>query len=108
MTLARRQATTSHAVPFPFGVFPVAASYLPPRGYQPLGYGAFSAFRTLSRPSSAHHLPALFHAGPALGVYPSGSFAIRGAIDSFEPLALLWLAYWSHTAFVVAAFRQNT
>jgi hypothetical protein len=41
-----------------------------PRGYQPPGYAAFSAFRTLPRPSSARHLPALFHAGPAHGVLP--------------------------------------
>jgi len=39
-------------------------------------YGAFSAFRTLSRPSSFRYLPALFHAGAALGVSPRGPFLL--------------------------------
>jgi hypothetical protein len=34
------------------------------------GSGASSAFLTLARLSSAQHLPALFHAGPARGVSP--------------------------------------
>jgi hypothetical protein len=40
---------------------------------------ALSAFRTPSGPFSARDLPALFHAGPALGVRPSGSISTRRA-----------------------------
>jgi hypothetical protein len=39
-------------------------------GVPALGSVASSAFLTLSRPCSARHLPALFHAGAALGVLP--------------------------------------
>lgn len=52
----------------PLRRFPVRGQPLSSRGYQPPGSGASSAFRTLSRLSSAHELPALFHAGPVLGV----------------------------------------
>jgi len=54
----------------PLRRFPVRGQPLSSRGYQPSGSGAFSAFLTLSRLSSAHELPALFHAGPVLGVLP--------------------------------------
>jgi len=43
-----------------------------PEGNQPLGPVAPSAFLTLSRLFSSRCLPALFHAGPAHGVFPSG------------------------------------
>jgi hypothetical protein len=56
---------------FPFDVFPTSGSHLSPRGNHPLGYVAFSAFLTLSRLCSTRGLPAMFHAGPALGVSPS-------------------------------------
>jgi hypothetical protein len=55
----------------PLRRFPNNGQLLTPEGYQPSGYVAFSAFLTLSRLSSARRLPALFHAGPALGVLPS-------------------------------------
>jgi hypothetical protein len=54
----------------PLRRFPVRGQPHSSRGYQPPGSGAFSAFLTLSRLSSAHGLPALFHAGPVLGVLP--------------------------------------
>jgi hypothetical protein len=41
---------------------------------RPPGSVPFSAFLTLSRFCSAHHLPALFHAGPAHGVSLQGRF----------------------------------
>ena len=66
-----------------------AATHL--KGYQPLSFGAFSAFHTLSRLSSARRLPALFHAGSALGVSPSGSFHSRSKSSFrtlFYPLAV--------------------
>jgi len=47
------------------------------------GSGASSAFRTLSRLSSDHDLPALFHAGPAHGVHPSG---FRTGCRAWSPL----------------------
>jgi hypothetical protein len=65
-----RAATASFAVSFPFDVFLVGGSHLSPKGYHPLGYVASSAFHTLSRSFSALYLPALFHAGPVLGVSP--------------------------------------
>jgi hypothetical protein len=43
-----------------------------------LGLVASSAFRTLSRLCSNRCLPALFHAGPALGVLPSGLISLAG------------------------------
>jgi hypothetical protein len=55
---------------FPYDVFPVVGSHLPPEAYHSSGYVASSAFRTLSRLFSARYLPALFHAGPAHGVSP--------------------------------------
>jgi hypothetical protein len=61
-----------------------AATYLP--RLPALGYGAFSAFLTLSRPSSAPCLPALFHAGPALGVFPFRADSTREAFHSLECL----------------------
>jgi hypothetical protein len=39
-----------------------------------LGSVTFTAFLTLSRFYSARHLPALFHAGPALGISLQGRF----------------------------------
>jgi len=44
---------------------------------------SLSAFRTLSGPYSARYLPALFHAGPAHGVHPSGSISTRRAVRPF-------------------------
>lgn len=41
---------------------------------------ALSAFLTLSGPYSARNLPALFHAGPVLGVPPSRAHPTRGAV----------------------------
>lgn len=64
------------------------ATYLP--RLPALGYGAFSAFLTLSRLSSAQILPTFFHAGPVLGVSPSGPYF---ACRAFRPLGrhtLLW------------------
>jgi hypothetical protein len=61
------------------------------RGYHSSGYVASSAFRTLSRLFSARGPPALFHAGPALGV-----FSLQGPSASVERFAfsgissLLW------------------
>lgn len=55
----------------PFGVFPERGSHSP-RGYQPR-VRALSAFLTLSGLFSASPLPALFRAGPALGVSPFGA-----------------------------------
>jgi hypothetical protein len=57
------------------------------------GPSAFPAFRTLSRPSSARCLPALFHAGPAHGVNPSGPISTRRALQSFDRPTLLGLAH---------------
>jgi len=54
---------------FPFDVFPASGSYLFLEGTS-LQVRALSAFLTLSGLSSARGLPALFHAGPALGVFP--------------------------------------
>jgi hypothetical protein len=61
----------------PLRRFPSCGQSLTSRGYHFPGYVAFSAFLTLSRPFSTHCLPALFHAGPALGVSPSGSLTPR-------------------------------
>lgn len=44
-----------------------------------LEYCALSAFLTLSGPYSTRYLPALFHAGTALGVLPSRVHPTRGA-----------------------------
>jgi len=54
---------------FPFDVFPATGSYFFLEGTS-LQVRALSAFLTLSGLSSARGLPALFHAGPALGVLP--------------------------------------
>jgi hypothetical protein len=71
----------------PLRRFPVRGQPLTSRGYQPPGYGAFSAFLTLSRLSSAHGLPALFHAGPVLGVLPSRvDFRSRSRVLFRKPL----------------------
>jgi len=71
----------------PLRRFPVRGQPLSSRGYQPPGSGAFSAFLTLSRPSSAHGLPALFHAGPVLGVLPSrADFHSQSRTFSRRPL----------------------
>lgn len=53
---------------------------------------ALSAFRTPSGPFSARDLPALFHAGPALGVHPSGSISTRRAVHPLGCRALSRLA----------------
>jgi hypothetical protein len=58
-----------------------------PQAFQFLGFGTFSAFLTLSRSSSAHHLPALFHAGPALGVTPfRADFLLRSCTFFRTPM----------------------
>jgi hypothetical protein len=77
---------------FPFGVFPTMGSHKSLRVPAP-GSGAFPAFHTLTRPSSAHCLPALFHAGPAHGVHPSGPISTRRAVQSFDRPTLLGLAH---------------
>jgi len=53
-----------------------------PWGYQPQ-VRALSAFLTLSGPCSARSLPALFHAGPALGVH-----SLQGRSPPAEPCDL--------------------
>ena len=73
----------------PLRRFPDNGQLHTPEGYQPSGYDAFSAFHTLSRLSSTRCLPAIFHAGPALGVSPSGSILTPGAIHSLELLSPL-------------------
>jgi hypothetical protein len=55
---------------FPLRRIPNCGQPLGSRSNQLPGYGASSAFRTLSRLFSALSLPALFHAGPVLGVLP--------------------------------------
>lgn len=72
----------------PFDVFPVAGSHFFP-GLPLPGYGAFSTFRTSSRPSSTRYLPALFHAGPTLGVPPRRAFSAGRAVDPLGPRFLL-------------------
>jgi hypothetical protein len=66
----------------PSDVFPVRGSHSP-WGYQPQ-VRALSAFLTLSGPYSASHLPALFHAGPALGVSPFEAKSTRRAVRPLE------------------------
>jgi hypothetical protein len=84
-------ATSSLAVlsPSTFSRYRVATN---PEGYQFLGYDALAAFRTLSGLYSTQHLPALFHAGTALGVPtlqglipPAGRYVLSNAHS------LLWL-----------------
>ena len=90
----------------PFGVFLPTGSHSP-RGSALWVTGAFPAFHTLSRLSSTHYLPALFHAGPALGVSPSGSISLvkHSALSSI--FTLLWLANLAVTAPTVS-FLTNT
>jgi hypothetical protein len=56
-----------------------------------LGSVTFSAFLTLSRSSSARHLPALFHAGPAHGVSLQGRFPPAEQYVLSNAGTLLWL-----------------
>jgi hypothetical protein len=93
--------TASLAVSFPYDVFPDMGSHIPPRVYHARGYGAFSAFLTLSRLSSAHDLPALFHAGPVLGVFPSGPFCAHRAFRPLERDALLWFTQLAATLVLI-------
>jgi len=72
----------------PLRRFSTMGSYLLPK-LPASGYDAFSAFLTLSRPFSTHCLPALFHAGSALGVltlqgrFPlTERYAVSGALPS--------------------------
>jgi hypothetical protein len=70
----------------PLRRFPGAGQPLIP-GIPLPGYGASSAFLTLSRLSSAQHLPALFHAGPALGVAPfKAEFHLQSRTFSRRPI----------------------
>jgi len=89
----------------PLRRFPDSGQPLTPEGYQPSGYGAFSAFLTLSRPSSARCLPALFHAGPAHGVSPSGPLSPteRAILSDVSPL--LRLVRFAATASSAQAHR---
>jgi hypothetical protein len=59
---------------------------------RPLGSVTFSAFLTLSRSCSAHHLPALFHAGPAHGVSLQGRFPPAEQCVLSNVRTLLWLS----------------
>jgi hypothetical protein len=71
---------------FPFGVFPVPGSNQS-GGNQPPGLVTLTAFRTLSGPCSTRYLPALFHAGTALGVSTlQGSSRPRSRTPSRTPL----------------------
>jgi hypothetical protein len=78
----------------PLRRLPVRGQPLSSRGYQPPGSGASSAFRTLSRLSSAHGLPALFHTGPVLGVPALQGLSPPAELSLLsKDLALLRLAY---------------
>jgi hypothetical protein len=76
---------------FPFGVLTMMGSHSP-QGTRPLGSVPFSAFLTLSRSCSAHHLPALFHAGPAHGVSLQGRFPPAEQCVLSNVRTLLWLS----------------
>jgi hypothetical protein len=69
---------------FPFSVFPVARSHLPPVSFHLTGYVAPLGFRTPATPCSPHDLPSLFHPGPARGVVPSRPCSPRNAVRSLE------------------------
>lgn len=55
----------------------------------PLGYGAFSAFLTLARPSSAQHLPAILGLVPPMGFPLQGPSSTCGAAVFSDGLAFL-------------------
>jgi hypothetical protein len=59
----------------PLRRLPGYAKPLTSHGYHPVCFVALSEFLTLSGLSSYRILPALFHAGPALGVPPSRTFS---------------------------------
>lgn len=56
----------------PLRRFPGVGQPLIPERNHPFGFGAFSAFLTLSRPSSAQRLPAI------LGLVPPVGFSLQG------------------------------
>jgi hypothetical protein len=74
----------------PLRRFPGNGQLPTPRVYHTRGYDTFSAFLTLSRLSSAQILPALFHAGPVLGVSPSGPYCTPRAFRPLGRGTLLW------------------
>jgi len=70
--------------------FPEKGQPLTP-GIPLLGFGTSSAFLTLARRSSAQHLPALFHAGPALEVSLQGLLPHAELYILSDANTLLWL-----------------
>lgn len=76
----------------PLRRFPGAGQPLVPGKPTP-GFGASSAFHTLSRLCSARRLPALFHADPARGVLPFRvDFHLQSRASLSGALALLRFA----------------
>jgi hypothetical protein len=75
-----------HAVLFPFDVFPILGSNSS-RRLPTFGYCSLAAFRTLSGLYSTQYLPALFHAGTALGVLPfKAYFRLQVGTSSRTPI----------------------
>ena len=74
----------------PFGVFPMMGSHIP-QGFQALVKVPPQRFSRSRGFDSTHHLPALFHAGPTLGVSLQGRFPPAELYVLSNAHTLLWL-----------------